>query len=67
MNLETMVKCLADHYAWNDEVCNLRTLAETLKNLSDHVHNIANDSESRQCAGPITGPSGFRKPRGLPL
>lgn len=45
MNLEILIKCLADHYAWNDELANLRDLAELLRRLAEEVDGMANDQE----------------------
>ena len=50
MDLETLVKCLADHYSWNEEASNLRRLEGTLRELAAEVHELATEIESNASA-----------------
>lgn len=43
MDLKTMVRCLADHYRWNEEVSQIEALAKTLRELSEECHGMMND------------------------
>ena len=48
MDLETLVRCLADHYAWNDESGELHRLGAVLRKLAADVDSLAAEVEARK-------------------
>lgn len=48
MDLKTLVKCLADNYAVNDQGLQLRTLALTLRELAEEVDQLENERVERK-------------------
>lgn len=43
MDLKTLVRCLADHYAWNEEAEKLMELEQALRELAAEVHELAEE------------------------
>ena len=41
MNLETLIRCLIDHYEWNSEYEKLHELAALLRKLSTEIEATA--------------------------
>jgi hypothetical protein len=47
MDLESIIRCLIDHYRWVDEVSKLREISEILRKLAEEAGEYANDDEKR--------------------
>ena len=45
--IKTLIRSLATEYKNNDQLTNLRTLATTLRELSEEVHGTANEIEEQ--------------------
>ena len=43
VGLRTLITCLADNYAWNDQFALLRELAALLRELAEEADALAND------------------------
>lgn len=49
MDLRTLIKCLADNFAWNHETEKLRELEQVLREQAAEVHELAEEAESGGC------------------
>jgi hypothetical protein len=48
MNLKTLVKCLIDHYAFNECAYDLRRLEDALRQLACEANEAATEIEERE-------------------
>lgn len=47
MDLKTLIRCLADYFAWNEKAVDLRKLEADLRELADEVRELAIEIERK--------------------
>ena len=45
--LAIAIRCISDHYIWNDEISKARELATLLGELAEEIHGECNEAEER--------------------